>query len=202
MCGVHIATFEARPAMEQRDNVWRLSDTSACTAPACDCATLQNRLRRAETQIRRLTRCVQLKDEKLCELGKVLANSATAHYCVEERLQRELDALRIDLPADVPSDHYGPGDGNSMGGGVVVRLPYLTAILSVLFDAMHVFWTNCDDGRLPKSSTVAHAIDERLGLRAQASGEGSRTGQAYASAIRPDWVKDADNRHHHRRSTS
>ena len=188
--------------MEQCDNVWRLSDTSACSAPACDCATLQIRLRRAETQIRRLTRCVQLKDEKLCELGKVLANSATAHYCVEERLQRELDALRIDLPADVPSDHYGPVDGNSMGGGVVVRLPYLTAILSVLFDAMHAFWTDCDDGRLPKSSTVAHAIDERLGLRAQASGEGSRTGQAYASAIRPDWVKDADNRHHHRRSTS
>ncbi|MPV64794.1 hypothetical protein GD429_02650 [Burkholderia sp. BE17] len=202
MCGVHIATFEARSAMEQRDNVWRSSDTNACLTPACDCEALQIRLRRAEAQIRRLTRCVELKDAKLCELGKVLANSATAHYCVEERLQRELDALRIDMPADVSSEPHGPVDGGSMGGGVIVRLPYLTAILSVLFDAMHVFWADCDDGRLPKSSTVAHAIDERLGLRAQASGEGSRTGQAYASAIRPDWVKDGDNRHHRQRSTS
>ncbi|WP_196222195.1 MULTISPECIES: hypothetical protein [Burkholderia cepacia complex] len=188
--------------MEQRDNVWRSSDTSTCSAPACDCEALQIRLRRAETQIRRLTRCIQLKDEKLCELGKVLANSASAHYCIEERLQRELDALRIDMPAGVPSEHYGPVDADSMGSGVIVRLPYLTEILSVLFDTMHVFWGGCDGGRLPKSSAVAHAIDERLGLRAQASGEGSRTGQAYASAIRPDWVKDGDNRHHRRRSTS
>ncbi|KVK76003.1 hypothetical protein WS90_25560 [Burkholderia cepacia] len=188
--------------MEQRDNVRRSNETNVCLVPACDCAALQIRLRHAEAQIRRLTRCVQLKDQKLCELGKVLANSATAHYCVEERLQRELDALRIDMPTDVPSEHRSPVDGDSMGGGVIVRLPYLTAILSVLFDAMHVFWADCDDGRFPKSSTVAHAIDERLGLRAQASGEGSRTGQAYASAIRPDWVKDGDNRHHRRRSTS
>ncbi|HDR8945195.1 TPA: hypothetical protein QDA71_002182 [Burkholderia vietnamiensis] len=202
MCGVHIATVEARPAMEQRDNVWRSSDTDAGLVPACDCEALQIRLRHAETQIRRLTRCVQLKDEKLRELGKVLANSATAHYCVEERLQRELDALRIDMPAEVLSERHGPIHGASRGGGVIVRLPYLTTILSVLFDAMHVFWGDCDDGRLPKSSTVAHAIDERLGLRAQASGEGSRTGQAYASAIRPDWVKDADNRHHRPRPTS
>ncbi|WP_230946434.1 hypothetical protein [Burkholderia territorii] len=188
--------------MEQRDNVLRSSDSSACSAQAGDCEALQIRLRTAETQIRRLTRCVQLKDQKLCELRKVLANSASAHYCVEERLQRELDALRIDMLADVPSEHCVRDDVGSMGGGVVVRLPYLTTILSVLFDAMHVFWADCDGSRLPKSSTVAHAIDERLGLRAQAGGEGSRTGQAYASAIRPDWVKDGDNRHHRRRSPS
>ncbi|KAB0644840.1 hypothetical protein [Burkholderia latens] len=180
--------------MEQRDNVWRSLGTSESPASTCDCEPLQIRLRQAEAQIRRLTRSIQLKDEKLCELGKALASSATAHYCVEARLQRELDALRIDLPADTPSEHYGLVDGDSMGGGVIIRLPYLTTILSVLFDAMHTLWADCDDGRLPKSSTVVHAIDERLGLRAQASGEGSRTGQAYASAIRPDWVKDADNR--------
>ncbi|MGU7811613.1 hypothetical protein [Burkholderia sp. AW49-1] len=143
-----------------------------------------------------------MKDQKLGELGRVLANSAAAHYCVEERLQEELDALRIDMPADMMNVHDRQTGEDSADSGVVVRLPYLTEILSVLFDAMHVFWADCDRCRLPKSSTVAHAIDERLGLRAQASGEGSRTGQAYASAIRPDWVKDADNRHHRRRSTS
>jgi hypothetical protein len=62
---------------------------------------------------------------------------------------------------------------------VIVRLPYLTTILSVLFDAMHVFWGDCDDGRLPKSSTVAHAIDERLGLRT-----GKRRRFAHRSGLR------------------
>ncbi len=58
--------------MEQCDNDWRSSDTNACLAPACECEALQIRLQRAEAQIRRLTRCIQLKDEKLSELGKAL----------------------------------------------------------------------------------------------------------------------------------
>jgi hypothetical protein len=77
-----------------------------------------------------------------------------------------------------------------------VKLPYVTSILSVLFDAMRTFWADCDHEHPPKSATVALAIDERLGLSSQQSGEASRSGQAYASAIRPDWVKEADNRHH------
>lgn len=77
---------------------------------------------------------------------------------------------------------------------VVVTLPYVTSTLSVLFNAMRTFWADRDHP--PKSTTVAHAIDEHLGLSSQANGEASRSGQAYASAIRPDWVKEADNRHH------
>ncbi|MDE1011672.1 MAG: hypothetical protein OSB38_39020, partial [Paraburkholderia fungorum] len=54
----------------------------------------------------------------------------------------------------------------------------------------------CDHDHFPKSATVARAIDERLGLSSQANGEASRSAQAYASAIRPDWIKEGDNRHH------
>lgn len=188
--------------MEHGESFRQPNDRTICSMPSCDCAGLHNRLKHAETEISRLTRCIQLKDQKLCELGKVLANSASAHYCFEERLQREIDALRINTSTEATSEQLRQTDEDSSGCGVVVRLPYVTAILSVLFDAMRVFWADCDHGRLPKSSTVAHAIDERLGLSAQASGESSRTGQAYASAIRPDWVKGADNRHRRRTVTA
>ncbi|PXX23116.1 MULTISPECIES: hypothetical protein [Burkholderia] len=179
---------------------WQASNTTTCSAPSCDCAAVQHRLRGAEAEIRRLTRCLQLKDQKLCELRKVLAHSATVHYCVEDRLQRELDALRINMPADGMDTPFDRTDRGPSIDGVVVKLPYMTAILSVLFDTMVTFWADCDRHRLPKSSTVARAIDERLGLSGQSNGDASRSSQAYASAIRPDWVKDADMRHH--RNTS
>ncbi|RQS69211.1 hypothetical protein DID96_17720 [Burkholderia sp. Bp8963] len=175
---------------------WQSSVEETCSAPSCDCDAMQARLQRAEAEIRRLTRCIQLRDRKLSELRKVLANSAVAHYCVEDRLQRELDALRINTPTDMTDDLPNGIEGDPQRNGVTVRLPYVTAILSVLFDTMVAFWADCDRHRLPKSSTVAHAIDERLGLSAQTNGEASRSSQAYASAIRPDWVKDADMRHH------
>lgn len=174
---------------------WQTSNTATCSAPSCDGMVAQQRLRRAEAEIRRLTRCLQLKDQKLCELTRVLANSATAHYCIEDRLQRELDALRISMPTD--DLHFLDQAGSdSSRNGVVIKLPYTTAILSVLFDTMTAFWADCDRHRVPKSSTVARAIDERLGLRGQPNGDASRSSQAYASAIRPDWVKDTDMRHH------
>ena len=111
-------------------------------------------------------------------------------------LQRELDSLRIMMPLDGLTERpQKPGD-HPPEKGVVVSLPYLTSTLSVLFDAVCTFWPHYDDGRLPKSATVAHAIDERLGLKSQQNGEVSHSGQAYASAIRPDCLKEADNRHH------
>jgi len=154
------------------------------------------RLQRAEAEVRRLTRCIEMKDRQLCELRKALAHSATVHYSFEDRLQRELDSLRIMMPVNGFHEHWGKPASDRPEEGIVVKLPYMTSILSVLFDAMRTFWADCDHDHSPKSTTVAHAIDERLGLRSQQNGEASRSGQAYASAIRPDWVKGADNRHH------
>ncbi|EDT02847.1 conserved hypothetical protein [Burkholderia ambifaria IOP40-10] len=174
---------------------WQTSNAATCLAPSCEAMVVQQRLQRAEAEIRRLTKCLQLKDRKLCELRCVLVNSATAHYCIEARLQRELDALRINMPAD-EADVLDRAGSDTPASGVVIQLPYTTAILSVLFDTMTAFWADCDRHRIPKSSVVARAIDARLGLRGQPNGDASRSSQAYASAIRPDWVKDTDMRHH------
>ncbi|SEA60807.1 hypothetical protein [Paraburkholderia sartisoli] len=159
-------------------------------------AALDLRLQRAEADVRRLTRCVEVKDRQLCELRQALAHSATVHYLVEDRLQRELDSLRIRMPDEAFEAQCHQSGADRTERGVVIRLPYVTSILSVLFDAMCMFWENIDRDHPPKSMTVARAIDERLGLSSQLNGEASRSGQAYASAIRPDRVKEADNRHH------
>lgn len=159
-------------------------------------AAPDQRLQQAEAKVRRLTRCIEMKDRQLCELRKALAHSATVHYSFEDRLQRELDSLRIMMPVNDFGGHWGMAASERPDEGIVVKLPYVTSILSVLFDAMCTFWTDCDHAHPPKSATVAHAIDERLGLNSQRNGEASRSGQAYASAIRPDGVKEADNRHH------
>ncbi|WP_259460756.1 hypothetical protein [Paraburkholderia sp. BL23I1N1] len=137
-----------------------------------------------------------MKDRQLCELRRALANSATVHYSFEDRLQRELDSLRIMIPVNGFKEDWDKPASDRPEECVVVKLPYVTSILSVLFDAMCTFWVDCDREHPPKSATVARAIDERLGLSSQRNGEASRSGQAYASAIRPDWVKEADNRHH------
>ncbi|CAB3786474.1 hypothetical protein [Paraburkholderia fynbosensis] len=159
-------------------------------------AAPDQRLQRAEAEVRRLTRCMEMKDRQLCELRKALAHSATVHYSFENRLQRELDSLRIMMPVNGFQEHWGGSASDRPEEGRVVKLPYVTSILSVLIDAMCTFWADCDRAHPPKSATVAHAIDERLGLASQQNGEASRSGQAYASAIRPDWIKEADNRHH------
>jgi hypothetical protein len=78
---------------------------------------------------------------------------------------------------------------------VTVRLPHLTRTLSQLFDVMWEQWAQWDTVRPPKSSTVARAIDAKLGLKGQATGEASRSAQTFAAALRPDAVNEADGRH-------
>ena len=184
--------------MEETRSVWPQGGTDSDAAPLHAHAALQRQLQRAYAEIARLERCIDLRDQQLCELRKVLAHVDSVHYSVEVRLQRELDSLRIMGPATEQAGQLCQPEISGSTPGVVIRLPYVTSTLSVLFDAMYTFWAGSDQDHLPKSSTVARAIDERLGLGGQANGEASRSGQAYASAIRPDWVKDADNRHHGR----
>ncbi|RDK01176.1 hypothetical protein [Paraburkholderia lacunae] len=179
-------------------NAWMVTGMESAPLMLSANATPGQRLQRAEAEVRRLTRCMEMKDRQLCELRKALAHSATVHYSFEDRLQRELDSLRIMMPVNGFQEHWDKSSTDRPEEGIVVKLPYMTSILSILFDAMCTFWADCDPDHPPKSATVAHAIDERLGLSSQQNGEASRSGQAYASAIRPDWVKAADNRHHGR----
>ncbi|SAL44527.1 hypothetical protein AWB64_04724 [Caballeronia sordidicola] len=177
-------------------NAWAVTGTERAPLMLSANAAPDQRLQWAETEVRRLTKCMEMKDQQICELRKALAHSATVHYSLENRLQCELDSLRIMMPVNELQVHVGKSASDRLDESLVVKLPYVTLILSVLFDAMCTFWANCDHDHPPKSATVAHAIDERLGLSSQQNGEASRSGQAYASAIRPDWVKEADNRHH------
>jgi hypothetical protein len=183
-------------------NAWKVTGVESASLMQSVNGASDERLQRAEAEVGRLTRCIEMKDRQLCDLRKALAHSATVHYSFEDRLQRELESLRIMIPANEFKPHCVRPVGTRPEEGVVVRLPYMTSILSVLFDAMCTFWMQCDRDHPPKSATVAHAIDERLGLSSQQNGEASRSGQAYASAIRPDWVKEADNRHRYRPSAS
>lgn len=177
-------------------NAWIAAGIESAPLKQSAGASPNQRSQRIEAEVLRLTRCIEMKDRQLCELRKALAHSATVHYSFEDRLQRELESLRVMMPGEALDEPWAKPDSGRTQDGVVVRLPYVTTVLSVLFDAMCAFWADCDRDRPPKSATVAHAIDERLGLSSQHNGEASRSGQAYASAIRPDWVKEADNRHH------
>jgi len=182
--------------MMEELNAWRQAGAKRSLATSAPGVSPDQRSPQAESEVHRLRKLVELKDHQICELRKALAHTATVHFSLEDRLQRELDSLRVMLPDDGLHTQCGVPGADEPELGTMVRLPYMTKTLSVLFDAMYAFWADCNDTKAPKSSTVAHAIDERLGLSSQANGEASRSGQAYASAIRPDWVKDADNRHH------
>ena len=167
-----------------------------CSLSPDECSALQARVRRAEQEVGRLHNRLELKTQELANLTRAIVDSSVSHCDVEMRLQRELQAVCSGLGGATMPMSGVPTQADLPGKLVTVELPYTTTILGVLFENMFTFWADCDPQRLPKSSTVARAIDERLGFSAQPNGEASRSAQAYASAIRPDWVKDADRRHH------
>jgi hypothetical protein len=90
----HACAFEAGTAMKQFNSWMGVGADSPSLVPPAQ-AVLHPGIQRAEAEIRRLKRCLELKDQQLCELRKALAHSATIHSSVEDRLQRELDSLRI-----------------------------------------------------------------------------------------------------------
>jgi hypothetical protein len=161
---------------------------------------LQRRVEQADLDVRRLKEQLKEKDRQLAEMGKALLRTVALHHAIEERQDEELQSLRSMISAGNPCHWIGDGT-SEVSDGITVHLPFITEILAGMFDVMHTFWSNYDENNPPKSSVVARAIDERLNFRAQPDGEASRSGQTYASAIRPDWLKEADNRHHVRPRT-
>ncbi|CAB3803155.1 hypothetical protein [Pararobbsia alpina] len=186
--------------MDSLGNEWQLTGSDGSYRAANSHDILFGRMQRAEAEVSRLERQLKSKERQVTGLQMALAHSAARRYAAEDRLERELESW----PAMVSpvgtftasADRSWCDGGHDPSGGVIIHLPYVTAVLSALFDAMYVFWKDYNAESPPKSSTVARAIDERLGFRAQSNGEASRSGQAYASAIRPDSIKEADNRHH------
>ena len=192
--------------MDSLENEWQLTGSDGSSRPATSHEILFGRVQRAEAEVSRLESRLKYQERQLTELQMALANSAARQYAAEDRLERELQSVRVSTFTAEPVDcltgalnHSWCEGRRDPQGGVIIYLPFVTAVLSALFDAMYVFWKDYDPGNPPKSSTVARAIDERLRFTAQSNGEASRSGQAYASAIRPDCIKEADNRHHVRR---
>lgn len=177
-------------------NAWMEADTNNVDTVLPDHAALHLRLQRAEAAVRRLNSWAEVKEQQLCEMRRALARLPRGHSSLEARLQRDWGSLPIEKSVEAFRAQWAQPSSDQTGSGVLVRLPYMTATLSVLIDAMYTFWADCDHDRPPKSLIVAQAIDEHLGFNSQLNGEASRSAQAYASAIRPDWVKEADNRHH------
>lgn len=156
---------------------------------------LENSRRRTDESqalIGRLTARLRARDRRIQLLELAIARTAVMHHVWSSHLERKLDRSPM---ADTSGSAEKPVVGPAHESGVVVHLPHLTRTLEALFDAMREHWSEWDTERPPKSSTVARAIDQRLGLKGQANGEASRSAQTFAAALRPDSVNDTDGRH-------
>ena len=156
---------------------------------------LENSRRRAEEShalIGRLTTRLRARDRRIQLLELAIARSAVMHHVWSSHLERKLERSPV---ADTSGSAEKPVVDPAHGSGVIVHLPHLTRTLEALFDVMREHWSEWDPERLPKSSTVARAIDQRLGLKGQVNGEASRSAQTFAAALRPDSVNETDGRH-------
>ncbi|WP_205191181.1 hypothetical protein [Burkholderia sp. LMG 13014] len=143
--------------------------------------------------IARLTSRLRGRERRITRLELAISRTVVMHHVWASHLERRLERLPFTVTA-VADDT--PAVVAEHAHGVTVRLPHLTRTLEALFEVMREYWTEWEPDRPPKSSTVARAIDERLGLKGQGNGEASRSSQTFAAALRPDSVNESDGRHH------
>lgn len=160
---------------------------------ACGSADFwQTRFKDAEVAASRLSARLRGRDQRILLLERALARTVALHHVLEDSLEQRLDQCS-GQPEPAKTGHIPPDRPDR---SVIVRLPHMTRALTQLFDVMWEYWAQWDPERPPKSSTVARAIDAKLGLKAQATGEASRSAQTFAAALRPDAVNETDRRHH------
>jgi hypothetical protein len=152
----------------------------------------RRRTEESQAMIARLTARVRGRDRRIQLLELAIARTAVMHHVWSSHLERKLERSP---EADTKGPAEKPVIVREHESGVIVRLPHLTRTLEALFDVMREHWSEWDPERLPKSSTVARAIDQRLGLKGQVNGEASRSAQTFAAALRPDSVNETDGRH-------
>lgn len=146
-----------------------------------------------QTLIARLTTRLRGRERRIARLELAISRTVVMHHVWASHLERRLELLHFTATTVVDDT---PAVDATQEHGVTVRLPHLTRTLQALFEVMQEYWSEWDPDRPPKSSTVARALDERLGLKGQANGEASRSAQTFAAALRPDSVNDSDGRHH------
>lgn len=142
--------------------------------------------------MRRLAARLRGRDRRIELLELAIARTVVMHHVWAGHLERKLERLPVPAPDAHPRQSPAAAEQDSV---VTVRLPHLTRTLKALFEVMGEHWSEWDPERPPKSSTVARAIDEKLGLKGQGNGEASRSAQTFAAALRPDSVNETDGRH-------
>ncbi|WP_144156291.1 hypothetical protein [Paraburkholderia sp. BCC1885] len=171
---------------------------SVSSEPTSDSGS-QLRARQAESEVRRLSERLKVREQQIAHLRNTLIDTASLYQAVKEKLELELESRNANQ--DAMTSHVGVVTASSSSpNAVVITLPYLTRELRVLIEAMNTYYADFDERHPPKSTEVARAIDRRLNYREQPGHEPSRTGQTYAAAIRPEKLRDADRRHHHDRN--
>lgn len=154
------------------------------------------RFRDAESAVSRLSSRLRGRDQRILLLERALARTVALHHALEDSLEQRLEHCSEQTGRVGEPDQSGQVSPDRTGSSVIVRLPHFTRTLSLVFDVMWEYWAQWDPERPPKSATVARAIDAKLGLKGQATGEASRSAQTFAAALRPDSVNDTDGRHH------
>ncbi|MBB5447822.1 MULTISPECIES: hypothetical protein [unclassified Paraburkholderia] len=152
----------------------------------------RRRSEESQALIARLTARLRGRDRRIRLLELAISRTAVMHHVWATHLERRLERLPLAGVAGQARRHEAVSERES---AVIVDLPHLTHTLEALFDVMREHWSEWDPERPPKSSTVARAIDEKLGLKGQANGEASRSAQTFAAALRPDSVVESDGRH-------
>jgi len=152
----------------------------------------QGRAKELQALIARLAARLRGRDRRIQLLELAIARTAVMHHVWTSHLERKLERVPM---ADVGGSAGKPFVAQAHENRAMVHLPHLTRTLEALFDVMREHWSEWDPERPPKSSTVARAIDEKLGLKGQANGEASRSAQTFAAALRPDSVNETDGRH-------
>lgn len=141
----------------------------------------------------RLAARLRGRDRRIELLELAIARTVVMHHVWAGHLERKLERLPVPVVANAQPQQT-PAEA-VQGSGVIVRLPHLSRTLKALLEVMDEHWSEWDPEHPPKSSTVARAIDEKLGLKGQVNGEASRSAQTFAAALRPDSVNEADGRH-------
>ncbi|WP_118182866.1 hypothetical protein [Paraburkholderia phosphatilytica] len=153
----------------------------------------QRRSEELQALIARLTVRLRGRERRIARLELAISRTVVMHHVWASHLERRLERLPFTVTT-VAGDT--PAAAAAHGPGVTVRLPHLTRTLEALFEVMQEYWSEWEPDRPPKSSTVARALDEKLGLKGQANGEASRSAQTFAAALRPDSVNESDGRYH------
>lgn len=152
----------------------------------------RRRSEESQALISRLTVRLRGRDRRIRLLELAVSRTVVMHHVWATHLERRLERLPTSPAVRLADSSVSTYDAQA---GVVVRLPHLTPTLVALFEVMREHWSSWDPERPPKSSTVARAIDQKLGLKGQPNGEASRSAQTFAAALRPESVNELDARH-------